>query len=63
MHLLRGAKSDLLLPEAAKRMTQSGPRPGLTIFPDCGHAPNMSNPTDIAQLRRILREMLDKTTT
>tara|TARA_R110002012_G_scaffold310493_1_gene518799 strand:+ start:224 stop:1084 length:861 start_codon:yes stop_codon:yes gene_type:complete len=62
-HLLRGAKSDLLLPEAAKRMTQSGPRPGLNIFPECGHAPNMSNPTDIAQLRHILRVMLGKTTT
>ncbi|SFG67902.1 alpha/beta fold hydrolase [Sulfitobacter dubius] len=57
-HLLRGAQSDLLLPEAAKRMTQSGPRPDVTELPDCGHAPNMSNPADISLLRGILLETL-----
>ncbi|MFG6590368.1 alpha/beta fold hydrolase [Sulfitobacter sp. 1A12157] len=56
-HLLRGAQSDLLPPEAAKHMTQSGPRPGMTEFPDCGHAPSMSNPQDIALLRRVLIEL------
>ena len=59
-HLLRGARSDLLLPEAAERMTQSGPRPGMSEFPDCGHAPNMSNPQDIALLHRVLVELLGR---
>lgn len=57
-HLLRGAQSDLLLPEAAKRMTESGPRPSMTQFPDCGHAPNMSNPADITLLRGVLNKLL-----
>ena len=57
-HLLRGAQSDLLQPEAAQRMTQSGPRPDMTEFPGCGHAPSMSNPQDISLLRRVLVELL-----
>ena len=53
-----GAQSDLLQPEAAQRMTQSGPRPDMTEFPGCGHAPSMSNPQDISLLRRVLVELL-----
>ena len=56
-HVLRGAQSDLLLPDAAQRMTESGPRPHISTFPDCGHAPSLSRPEDIAQLRDILANL------
>lgn len=56
-HLLRGALSDLLLPDAAARMAASGPRPALTEFATCGHAPNLSNPEDIRLLRQILTQL------
>lgn len=38
---LRGAVSDLLLPETAKKMTETGPRSGLKVFEGCGHAPSL----------------------
>lgn len=57
VHLLRGAQSDLLLPAATQRMTETGPRPALSTFADCGHAPSLSRPEDIARLRQILSEL------
>lgn len=49
--LLRGAESDLLLPETAAEMTRRGPRPVLLTFPDCGHAPALMDPDQIAAVR------------
>ncbi|MFQ5773890.1 MAG: alpha/beta fold hydrolase [Kiloniellaceae bacterium] len=37
--VLRGAESDLLLPETAAEMTRRGPRAELVEIPGCGHAP------------------------
>lgn len=37
--LLRGAESDLLLPDTAAAMRLRGPKPGLVEFPGVGHAP------------------------
>jgi pimeloyl-ACP methyl ester carboxylesterase len=37
--VLRGANSDLLLPETAQEMTQRGPRAELVTIDGCGHAP------------------------
>jgi len=37
--VLRGAESDLLLPETAGKMTQRGPKAELIEVPNCGHAP------------------------
>jgi len=56
-HLLRGARSDLLLPAAAARMTETGPCPNLSEMADCGHAPSLSRPADIALLRQILTDL------
>tara|TARA_R110002049_G_scaffold29972_2_gene101981 strand:- start:69795 stop:70643 length:849 start_codon:yes stop_codon:yes gene_type:complete len=56
-HLFRGAQSDLLLPDTAARMCASGPRPGLSEIGDCGHAPTLSNPSDIKALRGVLRNL------
>ncbi len=37
--VLRGANSDLLLPETAQEMTQRGPRAELVTIDGCGHVP------------------------
>ncbi|EAQ02335.1 putative hydrolase [Pseudooceanicola batsensis HTCC2597] len=56
-HVLRGHDSDILPAGIADRMASSGPAPGVTEF-DCGHAPNISRPQDIALVRGILADML-----
>lgn len=52
--LLRGADSDLLLPEVAHAMTQRGPRAERIDFPDCGHAPALNVTPQIDAIRRFL---------
>ena len=53
-HVFRGAESDLLTREIAARMAESGPRPEVTEVADCGHAPTLTRPGDIAQVREVL---------
>jgi pimeloyl-ACP methyl ester carboxylesterase len=52
--LLRGADSDLLLPDAAKRMTEIGPRATLLTVPGCGHAPALNVPDQIGNVMKFL---------
>nr|WP_314359656.1 alpha/beta fold hydrolase [uncultured Achromobacter sp.] len=52
--LLRGAQSDLLLPEVADAMTQRGPRATRIDFPDCGHAPALNVAPQIDAIRQFL---------
>lgn len=52
--LLRGADSDLLLPEVAHAMTQRGPRATRIDFPDCGHAPALNVAPQIDAIRQFL---------
>lgn len=52
--VLRGAESDLLLPEVAEEMTRRGPRARLEIIPECGHAPCLNVPAQI----RLVEEFL-----
>jgi len=42
--VLRGADSDLLLPEWAEEMTRRGPKARLVTVPGCGHAPSLNVP-------------------
>jgi pimeloyl-ACP methyl ester carboxylesterase len=58
MHLIRGARSDLLTAEIAERMQTSGPRPGLTLFDDCGHAPSLVSPAAIAGVAEVLDALI-----
>jgi len=44
---LRGAESDLLLPETAVEMTRRGPRCRVVAFPGIGHAPALNVPEQI----------------
>lgn len=53
-HVLRGAQSDMLPAQVAQRMCDSGPMADVTEIADCGHAPSLSRPTDVALIRRIL---------
>ncbi|MNR47938.1 hypothetical protein D3C85_1671050 [compost metagenome] len=52
--LLRGADSDLLLPEVAHAMTERGPRAQRIDFSDCGHAPALNVPPQIEAIRQFL---------
>lgn len=56
-HLFRGRDSDVLPAEIAQLMQRRGPRPEVTEF-DCGHAPTLSRPEDIALVRDLLARYL-----
>lgn len=49
--VLRGETSDLLLADVAEEMTKRGPKAELVEFPDCGHAPALMDPAQIAVVR------------
>ncbi|MDP3249766.1 MAG: alpha/beta hydrolase [Polaromonas sp.] len=44
---LRGAESDLVLPEVAQAMRTRGPRARVVEIPDCGHAPALNVPAQL----------------
>jgi pimeloyl-ACP methyl ester carboxylesterase len=52
--VLRGAESDLLLPEVAEAMTRRGPCARLAEFAGCGHAPALNVPAQIETVERFL---------
>lgn len=52
--VLRGAQSDLLTPDCARRMTQCGPRAQLREFDGVGHAPTLVAPDQIAAVLEFL---------
>ncbi|MES2889363.1 MAG: alpha/beta hydrolase [Pseudomonadota bacterium] len=52
--LLRGATSDLLLPETAAAMTQRGPRAALHEFVGVGHAPTLVQDDQVAVVKSFL---------
>jgi pimeloyl-ACP methyl ester carboxylesterase len=49
--ILRGATSDLLLPETAAEMVRRKPGATLAVLPDCGHAPALMEPRQMAVVR------------
>jgi pimeloyl-ACP methyl ester carboxylesterase len=52
--LLRGADSDLLLPQTAEEMTKRGPRAKLVTWPGMGHAPALMAPEQIGLIEEWL---------
>lgn len=52
--VIRGAQSDLLLPETAADMTRRGPRAELMTWDGMGHAPALMAPEQIAAVRAWL---------
>ena len=53
---LRGTASDLLLAETAEEMGRRGPRATVVEIPQCGHAPALMEPAQIAIVRDWLAE-------
>jgi pimeloyl-ACP methyl ester carboxylesterase len=51
---LRGADSDLLLPETAEAMRDRGPRAVVVTIPGCGHAPALNVPDQLDLVQRFL---------
>ena len=54
--VLRGAESDLLLPETATEMARRGPRAEVIEVPGCGHAPALLEAAQTQPLRDWLAE-------
>jgi pimeloyl-ACP methyl ester carboxylesterase len=52
--VLRGASSDLLLPEVAEAMRTRGPRAVVATIAGCGHAPALNTPEQYALVERFL---------
>jgi pimeloyl-ACP methyl ester carboxylesterase len=52
--LIRGAQSDLLLPETAQAMTERGPCAQLETWADCGHAPTLTSEAQIEVVTQFL---------
>ncbi|MBG7618496.1 alpha/beta hydrolase [Herbaspirillum sp. AP02] len=52
--LVRGAQSDLLLPEVAQEMTRRGPKATLVELPEVGHAPTFMHAPQIEVARQFL---------
>jgi len=52
--VLRGALSDLLLPETAAQMAQRGPKAQVVEIPDVGHAPMLMQEGQIAVVSKFL---------
>ncbi|MDV7338684.1 alpha/beta hydrolase [Terasakiella sp. A23] len=53
--VLRGAISDLLLPEWAVKMTEVGPKAQLVEIPGCGHAPAFNNSAQISIVEEFFK--------
>lgn len=54
--VMRGAESDLLLPETAAEMSVRGPQARLVEVPEVGHAPVLMEPAQIAPIHDFLLE-------
>lgn len=52
--IVRGERSDVLLPATATRMAAALPRAELAIVPATGHAPTLTEPPAIAAIDRLL---------
>jgi len=52
--VLRGASSDLLLPDVASEMGRRGPRAQVVEIPGCGHAPGLNTPEQIGIVEAFL---------
>jgi pimeloyl-ACP methyl ester carboxylesterase len=52
--LLRGADSDLLVPDTANQMTERGPKAKLVEFEKVGHAPTLVHLDQISVVKEFL---------
>jgi pimeloyl-ACP methyl ester carboxylesterase len=54
--VLRGAESDMLLPETAAQMAKRGPGADVVEIPNCGHPPSLRVPEQVAVVETWLRQ-------
>jgi pimeloyl-ACP methyl ester carboxylesterase len=54
--VIRGAKSDVLAADTAQEMTRRGPKAELRMVAECGHAPLLDVPHQMA----LVTEFLDR---
>lgn len=52
--VLRGADSDLLLPDVAREMSNRGPKAKIVEIPGCGHAPALNVESQLGLIRDFL---------
>jgi len=60
MHVVWGKQSDILTAEIVARMQATGPKPDVSSFDNCGHAPTLSRPEDIKIVQAIFTELEQK---
>ncbi|MZR14674.1 alpha/beta fold hydrolase [Maritimibacter sp. DP07] len=60
-HVIRGLTSDLLTENIADEMTRRGPKPEVTVYDDCGHAPSLTAPKDAAFVADVLERLHART--
>lgn len=58
-HVVRGGQSDLLTAEIAEAMKARGPKPGVTVYDDCGHAPTLTRPADTEWIAGLLETLVE----
>lgn len=58
-HVVCGQQSDILPKDILQRMMAVGPKPQATVIEDCGHAPTLSRPSDIREIRKIIAVLSD----
>ncbi len=56
-HVIQGAQSDILPNSILERMKAEGPKPGVSIKADCGHAPTLASQEDAQQVRNLLAQL------
>ncbi len=56
-HVVWGKHSDILTADIVARMQSSGPKPEVSVFEDCGHAPTLSWANDIEMVRGVLTKL------
>ncbi|MFC2969662.1 alpha/beta fold hydrolase [Acidimangrovimonas pyrenivorans] len=59
--LIWGRQSDLLTEEIISRMQASGPRPKVTVYDSCGHAPSLVSAAAIADVSETLDRLSGRT--
>ena len=50
---------DLLTAEIAEAMKARGPKPGVTVYDDCGHAPTLTRPADTEWIAGLLETLVE----
>jgi pimeloyl-ACP methyl ester carboxylesterase len=55
--VVRGAKSDLLSKDTAKRMQEAAPHAKFALVPRVGHAPELNEPEAAAAIDQFLGEL------